>query len=98
MGSGVHGVSGPGVQGSFSANGVSADCKFSHPAPRPSPKAQKPFGAKSAASPYKRPTNGNVQRTVMNISKKFGAAAEKKLDPGTGEFKPSEGEKEVQVA
>ena len=34
----------------------------------------------------------------MNMSKKFGAAAEKKLNPGAEEYKPAEGEKRVEVA
>jgi len=56
-----------------------ADCKFSHPASRPAPKGAKPaFGQPGIG------IGGG-----MNISKKFGSAAEKKLDPTVGEFKPA---------
>ena len=77
---------------------VLADCKFSHSVSRPSPKVQKSFGARTTSSPLKQSTNGNVSHVGMNVSKKFGVAAEKKLDPGAGEFKPSEGEKQGEVA
>lgn len=64
------------------------DCKFNHPASRPTPKAK--FGSKT---PYKAPSFGN-----MNKSKKFGSAVsstgeEKKpqtLNPSAGSFVPKE--------
>lgn len=77
---------------------IPADCKFTHPPSRPVPKAQRSFGIRPSSSPYKRPTNGNVSMVGMNVSRKFGAAAEKKLDPGAGEFKPAEAENGVEVA
>lgn len=64
-----------------------ADCKFNHPASRPTPKAK--FGAGKA--PYKAPSFGN-----MNKSKKFGSAAsstggeKKTLNPSAGSFVPKE--------
>lgn len=57
---------------------TAADCKFSHPASRPAPRGHRSFG--------KPATNGFG--SGMNLSKKFGAAAEKKLDPTVGEFQP----------
>jgi len=77
---------------------VLVDCKFIHSSSRPSPKSHKPFGGKFSSTPYQRPTNGNVSSLGMNVSKKFGVAADKKLDPGAGAFKLPEGEKRVEVA
>jgi len=75
-----------------------ADCKFAHPASRPTPK-----GAKY---PFTRPNTNGSSNGSMNKSKKFGVAATKpkveevKLDPEAGEFKPAEAvvqEKELGV-
>ncbi|OCF74525.1 hypothetical protein I204_04901 [Kwoniella mangroviensis CBS 8886] len=78
------------------------DCKFSHPASRPTPK----FGKKPYTSASTRSTSGTFNGTItatsgggigggMNMSKKFAGGNEKKLDANAGEFKPSEKELEV---
>jgi len=66
------------------------DCKFTHPATRPTPKSK--YG-KPAFSPS---SNGAGIGSKMNVSKKFGAGptgTEKKLDPGAVSFtQKAEGE------
>ena len=69
---------------------VVADCKFTHPPSRATPKPKTKFGGKPFAPP---PRNGGIGG--MNISKKFGTggAVKPKLDPAAGEFVPKpEGE------
>ena len=63
-----------------------ADCKFSHPASRPTPRA-KAAGGKQAPM-----GNAAIAGNGMTASKKFGAVPEKKLDPTAGEFKPAAAE------
>jgi hypothetical protein len=60
-----------------------ADCKFTHPASRPIPRA-KTAGGKQAPM-----GNGAIAGNGMSVSKKFGVVPEKKLDPTAGEFKPA---------
>ena len=61
------------------ANGV-ADCKFTHPASRPTPKAKTGFGFGNKAGTF---------GSGMNKSKKFGGGDSKKtLNPSAGSFVP----------
>ncbi|WWD17198.1 hypothetical protein CI109_101636 [Kwoniella shandongensis] len=74
-----------------------ADCKFSHPASRPTPKSylagKKSFPSRSTSSTFNKSATTNGSGGIgggMHASKKFGTngATEKKLDPTVGEFKP----------
>ncbi|WRT66486.1 uncharacterized protein IL334_003445 [Kwoniella shivajii] len=81
------------------------DCKFTHPASRPTPKSsKKTFAPRSTSGNFNKSissTNGGGIGGGMHTSKKFGSSTasksvEKKLDPTVGEFKPS-AEKELEV-
>lgn len=73
-----------------------ADCKFSHPASRPTPKAAgaQPAGAKLAGKSVFAKQQGRPEDAIsggMGPSKKFG------LNPNAGEFKPKEDEIQVNM-
>jgi hypothetical protein len=62
------------------------DCKFTHPASRPTPKAKSGFGFGNKAGTF---------GSGMNKSKKFGSAvggdSKKSLNPSAGSFVPGGG-------
>ncbi|BEI86627.1 hypothetical protein CcaverHIS002_0609140 [Cutaneotrichosporon cavernicola] len=69
-----------------------ADCKFTHPASRPTPRGAKPTRGRP------RPDGITGGMAGMTPSRKFAApAAESQLNPTAGEFKPA-AEKEVDVS
>jgi hypothetical protein len=73
-----------------------ADCKFTHPASRPTPRGAKP----TRGHPRSRPEGITGGMAGMTPSRKFATpAAESKLNPGAGEFKPAAAaEKELDVS
>lgn len=67
-----------------------ADCKFTHPASRPTPKGGKPAGGKPAGGfKNKAARTDDAISGDMGPSKKFG------LNPNAGEFKPKEDDIQV---
>ncbi|CAK9782445.1 hypothetical protein CC85DRAFT_287312 [Cutaneotrichosporon oleaginosum] len=73
-----------------------ADCKFTHPASRPTPRGAKP--ARGGPRPAPEGIVGGM--TGMTPSRKFAApVAESKLNPDAGEFKPAAAsEKQLDVS
>ncbi|GMK57867.1 hypothetical protein CspeluHIS016_0407010 [Cutaneotrichosporon spelunceum] len=70
-----------------------ADCKFTHPASRPTPRGAKPTRGRP------RPEGITGGMVGMTPSRKFAAPApESKLNPTAGEFKPAAVEKELDVS
>lgn len=70
-----------------------ADCKFTHPASRPTLRGAKAIRGRP------RPEGIAGGMTGMTPSRKFAApAAESKLNPAAGEFKPAAAEKELDVS
>lgn len=75
---------------------TAADCKFTHPASRPVPR-----GGKAPVRGRPRPAAPEGIAGGMTPSRKFAApAAESKLNPAAGEFKPAAAaaEKELGVS